>query len=48
MEPPPITLIKNKLGTKPEKDCVNIKLRINSTSDKYDMYEFIMSFFNNA
>ena len=48
MEPPPITLIKSKNYEKPDKYCVKIKLRRDTTSQKSDLYEFKMALFDNS
>ena len=39
---------KSKLDTKSEKYYVNLKLRRNPTSEKFDMYEFRMALCNNG
>ena len=47
VDPPINPLIKIKFGTKQDKDCVNIKLRRNPMFYKSDIYEFIISLFDN-
>ena len=48
VEPPPTHLIKSKLNFKTERDYVNIKLRINPTSERLDIYELKMALLENG
>ena len=47
VDPPPIPLIKINHNDKLENDFVKIKLRRDPTSEKLDLYEFKMAFFDN-
>ena len=48
VETPPIPLIKSNNDEKSDKDCVKIKLRRDTTSEKSDLYEFKITFFDNG
>ena len=48
VEPPPITLIKEKHNGKSDKDFVKLKLRRDPTFSMSDLYEFKMSLFENG
>ena len=45
VEPPPIPLIKSRIGLKTERDYVKIRLRRNPTSENLDIHEFKIAFF---
>ena len=48
MDPPPVELTKSKADMKLERDDVKIKLHINPTSTRFDIYEFIIDLFDNV
>ena len=48
MEPPPILLIISKNDDKLDKNCVQIKFRMDPTSQKLDLYELKMALFDNG
>ena len=48
LEPPHILLIKSDSDMKLDKDCVNIKLHRDPTSEKSGLYGFKMIFFDNG
>ena len=47
VDPPPTPLIKIKHDDKSDKNFVNIKLRMDKTSKKSDLYELKMALFEN-
>ena len=48
MEPPPITLVKEKHDGRSDKDFMKLKLRRDPTSSTLDLYEFKMPLFDNG
>ena len=48
LDPPLIPLTKIKNNENSDKDCVKIKLRRNPTTQKLDLYQFKMIFFDNG
>ena len=47
VDPPPTPLIKIKHDDNSDKDFVNIKLRMDKTSEKLELYELKMALFEN-
>ena len=48
LDPPVIPLIKSKNDAKPDKDCVEIKMCRDLTSEKLDLYKFKIALFENS